>query len=133
MGILRFIGRYQESVSGIVLRKGGLDLVSEVVSILSQAEIFKPICNIHERISTNFTTGMEKRLFTTARELIFGDLIAEVYEEQNSKRIAEIRALEMQFNPHFLYNTLDTIKGRLPTGLGVYKSIHCCPALITGE
>ena len=38
------------------------------------------------------------------------DLIAEVYEEQNSKRIAEIRALEMQFNPHFLYNTLDTIK-----------------------
>jgi two-component system sensor histidine kinase YesM len=38
------------------------------------------------------------------------ELIDEVYEEQNSKRIAEIKALEMQFNPHFLYNTLDTIK-----------------------
>lgn len=38
------------------------------------------------------------------------ELIAKVYEEQGKKRTAEIRALEMQFNPHFLYNTLDMIK-----------------------
>lgn len=37
-------------------------------------------------------------------------LIAKVYEEQNNKRIAEIKSLEAQINPHFLYNTLDTIK-----------------------
>ncbi len=38
------------------------------------------------------------------------DLINKVYEEQNNKRVAEIKALEAQINPHFLYNTLDTIK-----------------------
>ena len=38
------------------------------------------------------------------------ELIDNVYEEQNKKRISEIKALEAQINPHFLYNTLDTIK-----------------------
>lgn len=37
-------------------------------------------------------------------------LIQKVYDEQNAKRKAEIRVLETQINPHFLYNTLDSIK-----------------------
>lgn len=37
-------------------------------------------------------------------------LIAEVYEKGEQKRIVQIKALESQINPHFLYNTLDTIK-----------------------
>lgn len=36
-------------------------------------------------------------------------LIAEYYDEQRKKKEAEIRALESQINPHFLYNTLSTI------------------------
>ncbi|WHX48030.1 sensor histidine kinase [Paenibacillus woosongensis] len=38
------------------------------------------------------------------------ELVEAVYEEQNNKRIAEVKALEAQINPHFLYNTLDAIK-----------------------
>lgn len=38
------------------------------------------------------------------------DLIEKVYREQNAKRKAEIKVLETQINPHFLYNTLDSIK-----------------------
>lgn len=37
-------------------------------------------------------------------------LIDEVYKEGEQKRIVQIKALESQINPHFLYNTLDTIK-----------------------
>ena len=37
-------------------------------------------------------------------------LIQEVYEKGEQKRIVQIKALESQINPHFLYNTLDTIK-----------------------
>lgn len=37
-------------------------------------------------------------------------LVREVYERGEQKRIVEIKALESQINPHFLYNTLDTIK-----------------------
>lgn len=36
-------------------------------------------------------------------------IIHEYYEEQKKKKEAEIRALEFQINPHFLYNTLSTI------------------------
>lgn len=37
------------------------------------------------------------------------NLIAVVYQEQKSKREAELRTLQSQIKPHFLYNTLDTI------------------------
>jgi two-component system sensor histidine kinase YesM len=36
-------------------------------------------------------------------------LIAQVYEEELREREAEFKALQAQINPHFLYNTLDTI------------------------
>ncbi len=36
-------------------------------------------------------------------------LIHRVYEEQRSKRDAELKSLQEQIKPHFLYNTLDTI------------------------
>lgn len=38
------------------------------------------------------------------------DLIGQVYHEQQSKREAELRILQEQIKPHFLYNTLDTIQ-----------------------
>jgi Predicted signal transduction protein with a C-terminal ATPase domain len=37
-------------------------------------------------------------------------LIDQVYAEQQSKREAELRILQEQIKPHFLYNTLDTIQ-----------------------
>jgi two-component system sensor histidine kinase YesM len=36
-------------------------------------------------------------------------LVERVYDEQATKREIEIRSLRMQINPHFLYNTLETI------------------------
>ncbi|HCM25581.1 MAG: hypothetical protein A2Z99_08495 [Treponema sp. GWB1_62_6] len=38
------------------------------------------------------------------------NLIAQVYLEQQRKREAELRVLQEQIKPHFLYNTLDTIQ-----------------------
>ena len=38
------------------------------------------------------------------------NLIDMVYTEQKSKREAELRILQQQIKPHFLYNTLDTIQ-----------------------
>ena len=37
------------------------------------------------------------------------ELVREVYEEQVAEKEAKLMALQMQINPHFLYNTLDTI------------------------
>jgi two-component system sensor histidine kinase YesM len=37
-------------------------------------------------------------------------LVDRIYEEQEGKTEAEIRALQAQINPHFLYNTLNSVK-----------------------
>lgn len=37
------------------------------------------------------------------------ELMEEVYREQENKRKAQLKAVQEQFKPHFLYNTLDTI------------------------
>lgn len=37
-------------------------------------------------------------------------LLHNIYEEQNAKQKMEIQMLQSQINPHFLYNTLNTIK-----------------------
>ncbi|WP_243120203.1 sensor histidine kinase [Caloramator sp. E03] len=36
-------------------------------------------------------------------------LMNQIVEEQESKRISELNALQAQINPHFLYNTLDSV------------------------
>ncbi|WP_040208936.1 sensor histidine kinase [Neobacillus jeddahensis] len=38
------------------------------------------------------------------------NLISQVFKEQKGKREAELRVLQEQIKPHFLYNTLDTIQ-----------------------
>ena len=37
-------------------------------------------------------------------------LISEVYQKEIAQMDSEYRALKAQINPHFIYNTLDTIR-----------------------
>lgn len=44
------------------------------------------------------------------------ELVIRVYEEEIARKNAEINLLHMQLNPHFLYNTLDTINALAELG-----------------
>lgn len=64
--------------------------------------------NVRCKASTNDEVGICAETFSRMAENI-GQLIQKVYDEQLMKREAELKTLRMQINPHFLYNTLDTI------------------------
>ena len=84
--------------------------------------ISQPIQNLTQAM-TRFGGGdLTVRYATTAKDEVglcaeafskmaenIGQLIEKVYAEQLMKRDAELKTLRMQINPHFLYNTLDTI------------------------
>lgn len=57
-------------------------------------------------------------------------LIHLVYIEQKSKREAELKILQAQINPHFLYNTLDTIQW-MADEYKAYKIVEMVNALTT--
>ncbi len=81
----------------------------------------KPLYRLIERVSRFETSEPGGKDRNTKNEItilsdkyahILGELesvIADYYEEQRKKKEAQIRALEFQINPHFLYNTLSTI------------------------
>ena len=91
-------------------------------SILLSASIAKPIKALRKLmkraesgdLSVNFTVkyndeiGQLGNSFNTML-IEIRKLIDTVYMEQKSKREAELRILQAQIKPHFLYNTLDTI------------------------
>ena len=68
---------------------------------------------VYNIIECFFSAGLLKRLQNPIDDMI--DTVKKVsqdkYEAQNLRSQAEIFALQSQINPHFLYNTLDTIRG----------------------
>ncbi len=93
-----------------------------VFSLIASKSIVKPIkklCDTAELVAQgDFTTRAEERegdeiatLTYTFNSMIgqIGDLIENIKEEQLNLRITELKLLQAQINPHFLYNTLDTI------------------------
>lgn len=56
------------------------------------------------------------------------ELLEQVYEEQENMRQAELKVVQEQFKPHFLYNTLDTI-GWMAREHSAYDIVHLVDAL----
>lgn len=66
--------------------------------------------NVHVKIRSNDEIGELSENFNAMMEQI-ETLITEEYEAQIHRKNAEYKALQAQINPHFLYNTLDTMSG----------------------
>ena len=97
-----------------------------LISLLLSRRITKSVtvpiqklCNETERVAKgDFTSGPKIEAgdelailtgsFDHMKEEI-GRLIEDIRQEQNQRRVMELQLLQEQINPHFLYNTLDTI------------------------
>lgn len=93
-------------------------------SILFSQIISKPIINLSSKMRTTILDGSASRDPVVRQDEIgvlqesFGimiarnqDLIAQEFKSKIEKRNAQIRALQAQINPHFMYNTLQAIGG----------------------
>ncbi|MFC4099298.1 cache domain-containing sensor histidine kinase [Paenibacillus xanthanilyticus] len=81
--------------------------ISQLASLMRKVEDG----NLHIRINgtRQDEVGMLGQSFNTMLTQI-NRLIGQVGEEQRQKREAELRSLQAHIQPHFLYNTLDTIQ-----------------------
>lgn len=101
-------------------------ILSLILSTMIASGITAPINNIRLAMKKVENGQLEVKLhdqsFIETKELSEGfqnmlrnlrELITKVYEEELRKKEAEFKALQAQINPHFLYNTLETINWML--------------------
>lgn len=98
-------------------------ILSVVFSILCTSTVTAPIQRLVDKmksasagkldISVSYSSNDELAVlynqFTLMMQKI-QTLLNDIYEEQNAKQKMEVQLLQSQINPHFLYNTLNTIK-----------------------
>ncbi len=97
-------------------------LVASAASLLIARQITQPIQKLSNAMEQfgqgNFEINNEVksddeigRLSKTFNTMVadMNSLVKSVYEEKMMKQDAQMKSLQMQINPHFLYNTLDTI------------------------
>lgn len=85
---------------------------SITVPLAKMVENIQHISNAYLKEHPNVPEN-ELEFLSGAYQQILGkisDLTLQVQEEQEEKRIAEIKMLQAQINPHFLFNTLDSLK-----------------------
>jgi two-component system sensor histidine kinase YesM len=116
----------QNMLRVVLIEEGGLLLLTVLFSVLSQASlsrsIQRPIAQLEEFAGSlaggNLlarapeTEVSELKSLTASLNIMAGklsDLIEENKNEQENLKKSELRALQAQITPHFLYNALDAI------------------------
>lgn len=97
-----------------------------IISLLLAWSVTQPLKQLSEEMgrikSGNFDSKIESKrkdevgILIDSYNYMIGEikrLVNEVYEEKMAQKTAEIKALQAQINPHFLYNTLDTVNWML--------------------
>ena len=87
------------------IREGNLKQLKSRVSLIGYAEM--------ERLATDFNAMLDEIDSLTRRLL---QTSSHLYETELAKKQSELGLLQSQINPHFLYNTLESVKGMAQCG-----------------
>lgn len=127
------------SLLGMIL---GLGLILSRRITKSVTEPIQKLCNETERVARgDFTSGPkiesgdELAILTGSFDHMKGEigrLIEDIRQEQNQRRVMELQLLQEQINPHFLYNTLDSIKwiAVIQKNSGIVKAVTALSKLL---
>lgn len=98
-------------------------LVAFFISYLSTMLIYKPLSQLTETVKEVGKGNLNKRYVVTTRDEVgtlgtnfnnmldqINELFRQLIKEERLKKDAELDALQYQITPHFMYNTLNTIK-----------------------
>ncbi|GAA0137705.1 sensor histidine kinase [Paenibacillus sp. YSY-4.3] len=102
---------------------GGISLVFALgVSLLLSLKLTEPVKNLGRQMKKLETGNFDVRVEITGINEIgrlartfnlmaakIKQLVNQLMQEQEEKRVSELKALQAQIQPHFLYNTLDSI------------------------
>lgn len=122
-----YLGIIIENIQSITFFTIGIGLISFmfciILSIVITKSISQPIHSIVKAMQEVEKGKFDIRVDVDSKDEIgfmagrFNDMIENIdelfrtnLEKQDRLRLAEIQALQSQINPHFLYNTLDSIK-----------------------
>ncbi len=119
-----------DSVRSVFLSIMSLYLIATIILSYVLAKHFVvPINNLYSHMAKVKTGDLDAYVTITSNDEIaelseqFNEMIAKIHElmtsvmtEQKLKREAEILSLQTQINPHFLYNTLASIRFMVYTG-----------------
>lgn len=102
---------------------GGLALVVVVLAVVLALYISRPIRALMQAMKQVEQGDFSVRLAVHSRDEVgrltqsfnsmarhLQELMNEVYKKEKEKREQELKALQAQINPHFLYNTLGTVR-----------------------
>ena len=82
--------------------------ITHLARLMGEAEEGNLDVSFHDDGATGEVTALGQSFNSMIAKI--RELLSLVYKEQREKRRAEIRTLQAQIKPHFLYNTLDTIR-----------------------
>ena len=112
-------------ISGVVILNIIISILLYILFWVLKNAFYTPIVNIEnqieEIIEEGYTPGQDFSIIMKSHPLssrfegvimMLRELIEKEYNETILRKQAELNALQGQINPHFLYNTLDTIRGQ---------------------